>query len=316
MKSRLLSIVALFGMYTSVSVAQTFSQNAVGYHTIHTCPDAYFMIANSFHNGGDELNRVLPLPDWADGTTILKWDPATQSYRDGIHWVGEAKSWYSPSDPDPRFHAGEGAFVQTVSNGVFTSMPITFVGEVPSGRLCQTLPRGLNYSIWAPPLGHGAEALGPLQDGDTIQFYTCGAPAGWRIFQYVEDLGQWFCPDCPSLDAPQFRPGEAAFVQLNGPARNICSWPPCFTCLDGETAQSATSESGIILWNPEKNGSTFTFSFSSQTNVLYQVQYTTAVPSGPWENLGATIRANESSTLVVDTNAVTALKLYRVLRPQ
>jgi hypothetical protein len=312
MKRRLLMLVALFGMYTSVSVAQTFSQNAVGYHTIHTCPDAYFMIANSFHNGGNELNRVLPLPDWADGTAILKWDPATQSYHDAIQWV-TGLGWYSPRDPEPRLYAGEGAFIQTVSNGVFTSMPITFVGEVPQGRLCQFLPGNGAYSIWSPPLGRGVEALGLPQEGDMIQFYTCGPAAQWRIFQYVEDLG-WFCADCPSVELPQFRPGEAAFVQLNGPSRNTCS-TTCLFCLDG-TEASASTESGIVLSNPEKNGSTFTFSFSSQTNVTYQVQYTTAVPSGPWQNLGAAITANESSTLVVDTNAVTALKLYRVLRPQ
>jgi len=96
-------------------------------------PAGLSIIANPLNYGDNHLNTILPLPDSASGTTIYRFDPATQNYGEAITFIGFGLGWISA---DPRsdwlvLNPGEGVFIQT-----FDPRDITFVGKPPNCTAC------------------------------------------------------------------------------------------------------------------------------------------------------------------------------------
>jgi hypothetical protein len=283
------------------SAAQVPAPHVVGYHTVQTCLDGSFLIANSLQNGSNELNRILMLPNWASGTTIFKYDAGIQRFFDPIEFYADY-GWYSPTDETPTLNPGEGAFIITMSNGVPTSVPLTFVGEIPPTPNCRNLEGMNSLEIWSPPFGKGVEMLSP-QEGDAVSVYICGE---YNVFTYIDAIG-WLNNGDVKREGPEIPPGTAVQLRLQGWERTSC--PPCVAC---DATAATVVEDNVPLSDPKKEGATFSFLFESQPDKQYQVQcMSLAAPN--WSDLGAPIKATNATTRAADTNAVWATKFYRVV---
>lgn len=281
--------------------AQVLAPNVVGYHTVQTCEDGGFLIANSLQNGSNELNRILMLPDWASGSTIYKFDGPNQRYFDPIEFYA-GYGWYSPTEETPMLNPGEGAFIITVSNGRPASVALTFVGEIPPTDNCRNLEGVNNLEIWSPPFGKGVELLSP-REGDVVSVYACAGE--YSVFTYIDEIG-WLNNGEVKAEGPPIPPGVAVQLRLQGWERSSC--PPCVAC-DGA---AATIMENVPLSDPRKEGTTFSFSFDSRPETRYQAQFM-SLDKPDWSDLGAPLKATSATTRVADTNAVSATKFYRVV---
>jgi hypothetical protein len=212
-KTLLLS-AAVLAAGLSASMAQSvFSVNAVGYVNVPLVA-GYQIIANPLNNSNNTLSAILPLV--ADGTTIYKFNSASQTYANASTFFFDPDTQTGLWQPDTTLAPGEGAFCQSVA-----AQTLTFVGEVPQGNLTNSIP--VNYSIRSsivPQTGGLSSQLGyPGQDGDTVYFFN---PATQR---YGNALTFFFDPDtqtgvwAPSEPTPAV--GQGFFLQnVGGTARN------------------------------------------------------------------------------------------------
>lgn len=180
-KTFLLS-AAVLAAGLSASVAQSvFSVNAVGYVNIPVS-GAYTLIANPLNGTNNLMSTVIPAPP--DGTVILKWNPASQSfsapftYVDGLGWL-----------PDGTINPGEGFFINT--GGSATTL--TFVGEVPQGANLAN-PLSANYTLISSIVPQSISladpsASFPAQDGDVVLVWNVATQRFDAPFTYVDGLG-------------------------------------------------------------------------------------------------------------------------------
>jgi len=179
----LLLTAAVIAAGMAASQAQVYSVNAVGYVN-KALSVGYSLIANPLNGTNNNLNTIMPTVP--DGTFVLKWLPATQSfsdpaqYYDGLGWL-----------PDTATMApGEGAFINLPS-----ATTVTFVGEVPQGTL--TTPISANYSLISSkvPQSAGLSTMGLQgQDGDYVLFWNPATQSFKDPIQYYDGLG-WLPED-------------------------------------------------------------------------------------------------------------------------
>jgi hypothetical protein len=184
-KTILLS-AAVLAAGLSASLAQSvFSVNAVGYVNV-TVVGGYTLICNPLNGTNNLLSTVIPAPP--DGTTVLKWDPATQrfgspfTYLDGVGWL-----------PDGTVLPGEGFFINT--GGAATTL--TFVGEVPQGSLSN--PLSANYTLISSIVPQSVSLADPTvsfpaQDGDTLLRWNSATQRFNDPFTYLDGIG-WLPTD-------------------------------------------------------------------------------------------------------------------------
>jgi hypothetical protein len=196
-KTLLLS-AAVLAAGLAASVAQSvYSVNAVGYVNLTLGP-GYSLISNPLNGTNNNLSTVLPTPP--DGTYVLKWDPATQSflnpfnYLDGVGWL-----------PDTTVNPGEGVFINLPPGS--GNVTLTFVGEVPQGALTNRISG--NYSLLASVVPQqialdAPEASFPVQDGDYVLFWNPATQAFDNPINYLDGVG-WL----PSAPTPAV--GQAFF---------------------------------------------------------------------------------------------------------
>src|SRR5687768_13365508 len=124
----LLLTAALSAAGLATSMAQVYSVNAVGYVNTTVPANGFRIISNPLNGTNNSVNTSMPLPNDGsfDGTTIYRFDSATQQYQDSLQWLS-GLGWLSASDPDPVINPGEGFFIQNVQA---QALNLTFVGEV------------------------------------------------------------------------------------------------------------------------------------------------------------------------------------------
>jgi len=225
----LLLTAALSAAGLASSMAQVYSVNAVGYVNISVPAGGYAIIANPLNNTNNDLNTTLPLPDEYTGTSIYRFNPATQSYRDTMQWVGGV-GWLASDPADLVINPGEGFFIQNVAGSALNA---TFVGEVPSGTT-QNPIRGNNaYQIRSAVVPKGAP-LGwvglanslefPADTGDSVFIFDSATQQYKETIQYVDGAG-WLSGEYP-LEGPTIAPATGFFVQKVAPDR---TWTMSFT---------------------------------------------------------------------------------------
>lgn len=222
----LLLTAALTAVGAASMNAQVYSANAVGYVNL-SLPAGYSIIANPLNGTNNNLNTILPLAEANDFTTIFRWNPSIQNYRDAIIYELGAGGW-GTSDADPNalvLNPGEGFWIQPEGP---TPLNVTFVGEVPQGDLSAPIAGGMRYTIagspvpQALPLGSTGEAGTlefPADDFDTV-FRWNAAIQQYRDASIYEVGAGWGSADPTVTPAgPVINVGEGFWVFKEEPAR-------------------------------------------------------------------------------------------------
>jgi hypothetical protein len=221
----LLLTAALSAAGLATSMAQVYSVNAVGYVNQSVPANGLAILSVPLNGTNNALNTTMPIPNGYDGTTVYRFDVATQNYLDPIAWI-EGFGWFSPSDANPTVNPGEGVWVQNLAA---TALPITFVGEVPSGTLNNAIPGGNNLKLASSvvpkglPLGDVATAgttLGfPAADSDTVFIFNPATQNYKDPYAYIDGFG-WFSAnaDDPGPGGPVIQPGTGFWSQKPGAA--------------------------------------------------------------------------------------------------
>ena len=207
MRTKTLLLTAAIGAAgVATSMAQVFSVNAVGYVNKTIPANGFAMISNPLKaadNTIDKLFAGVPV-----GTTIYKFK-AGAGYTIGS--FDDLDNSFGPLGKEELL-PGQGVFVK---NPTAQPLPITFVGEVPTGDVGQQLVAGLQMvSSKVPQAGNPTDLSFPnkaaqgLTAGD--QFYKFQANQTYLISTF-DDLDDNWSP-VPTLDV-----GEAVFVKLAKP---------------------------------------------------------------------------------------------------
>ena len=168
------------------SVAQTvYSVNSVGYVNKTLVP-GYNLISSPLNATNSSLDTVLPVVP--DGTVILKWDSALQTFAEANQYYEGIPGWFPSGTVTP----GEGFFINIP--GV-SSVTVTFVGEVPQGSLTNRIAG--NYSLIAQivPQSISLTAPGvgfPPQDGDIYLPWSAALQTFGDSSQYYEGIPGFF----------------------------------------------------------------------------------------------------------------------------
>ena len=206
----------------ATSMAQVYSQNAVGYYTLDL-PLGFSMIANQFNNGDNNLNTVLPLPDSLAGAQFLKWDAAGQTFSTPDDFFGSAFGGWVDALFNPTATTlvpGEGGFINLPAQA-----SLTFVGEVPQGALEVTISPLFSVISQPTPQALAFDAAGneiPATVGDQILFWDGGAQAFATPVDYFGPaFGGWVDSNFTPVD-PTPAIGESVFY--NSAAAGDVSW--------------------------------------------------------------------------------------------
>jgi hypothetical protein len=191
MRTKTLLLMAAIGMAgLSLSMAQVYSVNAVGYVNVDI-DSGFKIVANPLNAGGNMLSEVIP--STTTGVQALMWNGSgftPSAYIEGVGWT-----------QDLPFPPGVAMFMTAPA-----ATTITFVGEVPQGVLSTDLPAG--FSLKGSPVPQSASLLDlgfPAVTGDQILFWT---GTGYAPSAYIEGVA-FTGRDTPAV-------AEGFFVQNPG----------------------------------------------------------------------------------------------------
>jgi hypothetical protein len=220
----LLIAAAALAVGAGISMAQTYSQNVVGYANVVIAGNgAYTLLANPFDDGnGNHMTNVMnsSLPN---ASQVLTWDPigGYSTYQKG----GTAHTW----NGNPTLPPGAGFFVRNGNVGG-GSLPLTntFVGTVIAqvgASVTNQLPLG--YSLQVSPIPYtGNVAILSQSGGDTnmnfgavlgnaSQILTWDPVANYTTLQKGGTAHTW-------NGTANIAVGQGFFIyNKNGPATNV-----------------------------------------------------------------------------------------------
>jgi hypothetical protein len=208
MKTKALLLTVALGVAgAATSMAQVYSQNAVGYINI-SVPAGFSMIANQLVQPSYALSALIPSP--LPSTSVYKLTPS--GYQ--ISVFDDLDLVWTPN-PAATIDLGGGVFIN--SPGPQT---ITFVGEVPTGTLTTDTPTGFSIRSSQVPQAGTVSQLGLIgQPSDSIYKYVPGT--GYQISVF-DDLDLVWTPAEPTIAV-----GEAFF--LNKAPGGSATWVRTFT---------------------------------------------------------------------------------------
>jgi len=209
----LLLTAALSAAGVATSMAQTYSQNTVGYVNL-TLGAGFTMIANPLDAGGNTLNEVIPTAP--DGAQLYKFNTSAGQYEDAQTFF-PGVGWF-PDGATKKLAPGEGAFIQLDAPAT-----ITFVGQVHEGSINNPVPAGFSIKgsqlpIEAP-LGKASDPEKtstttattlrfPAGEGDIVYFFDATTHQFKDAITFFAGVG-WF-PGNANGPAPKV--GESFFV--------------------------------------------------------------------------------------------------------
>lgn len=225
MKAKALVIATAFALITtSNSIAQVYSVNAVGYVRQSVPANGLNIVSVPLNGTDNNVNTTMALPNGYDGTTMYRFEAATQNYRDPLTWI-EGFGWFSASDPTPTVNPGEGIWIQNLAS---SPLDIIFVGEVPVGRFSTPLPGGGQLKLLASTVPKDLK-LSDLcvTDGDTVYLWDAEHQRYKDPVTYIDGYG-WFSanPDDPGPNGYSVPPATGFWIQKFGPS---CTWDQTFS---------------------------------------------------------------------------------------
>lgn len=213
MRTKTLVLAAALGVLgTAGSMAQVFSQNAVGFYTLNLV-QGFNLIANQLDNGDNGINTILPgTTPVPDGSALLTWNAAGQTFNPADTFFATL-GWFD-ADLNPStttLQRGEGAFLQAAG-----AADVVLVGDVPQGSGPEALTMGVveGFQIISQltPQEIGLDATGfPASDGDALLFWDSAGQTYTEALTYFAGLG-WFDAQLNPVD-PTPKIGEGMFYQ-------------------------------------------------------------------------------------------------------
>ena len=192
----LLLTAALVAVGAASSMAQVYSQNAVGYVNVTLAP-GFNLIANPLNAAVNTLGALIPAAP--DGAQFYKFTPgsgfATFTF-DGLDnaWGPNGNVSLAP---------GEGGFLNNPTAG---NVVVTFVGDVLQGTLNTSLPNGFSIASSKVPQTANVDALLlPPDDGDQLFKFVNPGP-GYVTYTF-DGLDNAWGPSSPVINV-----GESFFI--------------------------------------------------------------------------------------------------------
>jgi hypothetical protein len=204
---------------TSTSIAQVYSENAVGFVKITVPANGYRILGNPLNGTDNSLNTIIPLPTDGsfDGASVYRYNCTLQAYRETMQWASPG-GWLAADPGDLVINPGEGFFVQNVAS---TPLNLIFLGDVPSGNLAIPVPGNGKYCMLASKVPKEGRP-GIIDDPTTHQFPSCTGDSIFifdpvtqayrETYQYVETLG-WLNNTDPDPAGPLIGVAEGFFIQ-------------------------------------------------------------------------------------------------------
>jgi hypothetical protein len=195
----LLATAVLSAAGVATSMAQVFSVNAVGYINV-SVPPGFSLIANQLNNGDNKVTTLIPTAP--GGTTIYKF---TGSGYDILTFDDLENAWLPAALAGTMtLSPGEGAFIRNVTQN---PIPLTFVGEVPTGNLTNAIPAGFSIrSSQVPQAGTLTDLGFPAKPNDTV--YQFNTTNGQYVINTFDELDNAWLPAVPTVAV-----AEAFFVR-------------------------------------------------------------------------------------------------------
>jgi hypothetical protein len=186
--------------------------NAVGYVNTILTP-GFNLVSNPLYAADNKIPALFVNIQGGvvDGLTIYRM----------VNGVFYSTQWsnssgrFDPPLPEEDLEPGDGVFVYLpgADNKV-----LTFVGAIPQGELCTTIPGGYSIkAIMAPQAISPNDPISefPPTDGDILYFFSTETKA-YDCYSYSEIFNQW------SPIPPPVPVGHAFVVWHCGPAKNWC----------------------------------------------------------------------------------------------
>jgi hypothetical protein len=222
MRTKALVLTAALGIFgAATSMAQVYSQNAVGFYTLNL-ETGFNLIANQLDNGDNNINTIIPptapLPD---GSSLLTWDAAGQTFNPADTFFATL-GWFTGINPSTTvLSAGSGAFLQ-----VGSPASVVLVGDVPQGTLTQDLVPNFQIISQLTPQSLGFDAAGlPASDGDSMLFWDAAGQSYLPALTYFAGIG-WV--EGINIVDPTPLIGEAVFYQRS-PSGGSATWTRDFS---------------------------------------------------------------------------------------
>ena len=247
---------------------QSCSIGVVGYvnTTLQSDPSgsATNLIANPLNGTNNHLNTILPLPDDYAGTTVLRWNSATQNYYEPIVFLPEL-GWVSSDGGAQSVNPGEGFWIMPAGSNALT---VTFVGEVPQGSFTNALPAGWSLRSSIVPQAGSLTSLGfPAGEEDVVITFDSTTQQLRESYIYLTGIG-WLAASTgePLPDGPVLAPSEAFMVYKMSPALWVRNFRlECVSCTGLQITADPQSQTVV-----QNTCVTFNVGAASAVPVSYQ----------------------------------------------
>jgi hypothetical protein len=178
----LTAVLGVAGAASTIAQAQSvYSQNTVGYVNL-SLGTGFTMIANPLNNTTNDLATILT--NVPNSTAIYLYNPSTLGYTPSTFRSSTGK-WTA----DLVLNPGAGAFINLPS-----AATVTFVGNVPTGTLKNTIAVGFSIQSYPIPVSvavtNSIVSLPTPNNGDSIYAFGNTAQA-YTPYSYNTARGGW-----------------------------------------------------------------------------------------------------------------------------
>lgn len=205
---------------TCVAQSNVYSLNIVGYVNVDIV-DGYNLITVPLRptDGNLNITNTIVMPAGADSATLFKWTGTGYS-ANTPQWIEDSPGvgqWMS--DAPLTVNVGEAVFIDSPVAG-----KVTFVGEVVTGAIQNTLAAGYNAVGNKVPVAAGWPGKDVGNDSDNIQIWRPATQNFFGDWTYIAKVGNdpygWTTDGVAFSDGPALNPGQGVFYFNTGAAIN------------------------------------------------------------------------------------------------
>lgn len=205
---------------TCVAQSNVYSLNIVGYVNVDLVK-GYNLVSIPLKpsDGNYNITNTIVMPAGTDSSTLFKWTGAGYS-GNTPQWIEDSPGvgqWFS--DAPMTVDLGEAVFINATAAG-----KITFVGEVATGALANTLAAGYNAVGNKVPSATPWPGKDVGNDSDFINIWVPATQSWYGDWTYIAKAGTdpygWTLDGITFADGPALTPGQGVFYFNKGTAIN------------------------------------------------------------------------------------------------